>query len=295
MLVGALTLTCLWHGFAGEQPKPDPDVSSVWVAESGAKRIYLVGSIHLLREQDYPLPPVFEKAYLDSTRVVFELPPGSEGNGEVAERMKQMGSYEAGEDLSKHVSPDTFKRTVEWAEKNQVSEARVRRFRPWFLALTIAAVEYQHLGAAADRGLDSYFEKRAADDGKPGDGLETVEYQLSLFSKLSDKLQEQLLLQTLSEVESLRKDYEDLVGAWRSGDSAKLQEYLFRDADKYPDLMEEFLFKRNKAWIGRLEDYLKKGEHAFIVVGAGHLGGKRGILELLRENGYTVRQLGQSR
>ena len=291
-LAAVCTLVLLWRAYGEEKPKSGPEgISSVWVVESGKNKIYLAGSIHLLREQDYPLPGVFDKAYEDSNRVVFELPPGSEGDGEVIIRMRQMGSFPQEDDLSKHVSSDTYKRTIEWADKNQFPASTIRRFRPWFLALTIAALEYQQLGAAADRGLDSHYEKEAKADGKKGDGLESVEYQLSLFSKLNDKLQEELLLQTLSEVESMKKDYEDLVVAWRSGDSAKLQQFLFKDADKYPELMEEFLFKRNKAWITKLEQYLKSGDRAFVVVGAGHLGGEKGVLELLRQKGCKVTQM----
>jgi len=272
--------------------KVDFGISSVWSVDSPAgHRIYLIGSIHLLRDQDYPLPSVFEKAYRDSARVVFELPPGSEGNGEVVTRMREMGSYGPGDMLSKHVSADTLKRTVAWCNAHQIPENVVQQLRPWFLALTISAVEYQQMGAKADQGLDTYFENRAQKDGKPGDGLESVEYQLSLFSRLSDKLQEELLLQTLSEIESLKKDYEEMVTAWRSGNSAKLQEYLFKDSDKFPELMQEFLFKRNKAWIAPLEEYLNKGVKAFVVVGAGHLGGKKGVIELLKERGFTVTQL----
>ncbi|MCE9520789.1 MAG: TraB/GumN family protein [Verrucomicrobia bacterium] len=275
---------------AADKPKTSGP-SSVWVAEKDGHSIYLAGTIHLLREKDYPLPKVFEQAYKDSSKLIFELPPNSEGNGEIVLRMRKLGTYPEGAKLSDQLGADTLKRVQEWAEKNDYPMSAITRYRPWFLSLTIAAIEYQALGAESGRGLDTWFEKRATADGKPGAGLETVEYQLTLFASLPDKIQEQLLLQTLSEAETMKKDYEDMIAAWRSGEMDKLQEFLYRDADKFPELMQEFLVKRNLAWVAPLMSYLEKGERVMVLVGAGHLGGKTGLLELLKAKGCTIRQL----
>jgi uncharacterized protein len=278
---------------AEEKAKPPvtTGTSSVWKVESGGHHIYLAGTIHLMRATDYPLPDVFDQAYNDSSKIVLELPPGSEGDGEVIIRMRQLGSYGAGDELSKHLSEATMKRVTKWAEDNTFPLTSILRFKPWFLALTISAMEYKALGAEAARGVDSHYQERAADDGKPGEGLESVEYQLSLFSRLDDKMQEELLLQTLSEIESMQKDFEEMLTSWRMGDMPKLQAFLLRDADKYPELMEQFLYRRNKSWVAPLEKYLSKGEQVMVLVGAGHLGGKQGILELLKAKGCKVTQL----
>ena len=287
----AFVCAAAW-AFAADNPKTDGP-SSVWVAEKDGHHIYLAGTVHLMREKDYPLPVVFDQAYRDSTKLLFELPPDSEGNGEVIQRMRKLGTFAEGDSLEYHVSADTLKRVKEWAEKKDYPLHVVMKFRPWFLSLTIAAIEYSSLGAESDHGLDNWFEKRAAKDNKPGAGLETVEYQLTLFSKLSEKVQEQLLLQTLGEADTLQKDFEDLITAWRGGDSEKMQQLLYRDADKFPELMQEFLVKRNQAWIAPLMRHLEKGETVMVLVGTGHLGGKEGVLELLKARGCTVRQLGK--
>jgi uncharacterized protein YbaP (TraB family) len=267
--------------------------SSVWVVEKDGHLIYIGGTIHLLREEDYPLPRVFEEAYRNASKLVFELPPGSEGDGEVVLRMRQMGSFAEGDSLGDHVGADTLKKVHDWADANAFPRAAIDKMRPWFVALTIAAVEYQKLGADANRGVDQYFEKKAAQDGKPGEGLESVEFQLSIFSRLGDKLQEELLIQTFAETETMQNDFLQLTTAWRTGNAAKLQELLFRDADKYPELMEDFLLKRNKSWVKPILAYLDKGETVFVLVGAGHLGGKGGVLDLLKEKGCTVKQMGK--
>ncbi len=285
-LIAALNLT------AADKPKTSGP-SSVWAVEINGRTIYLAGTIHLLREKDYPLPDVFEQAYKDSNKLIFELPPNSEGNGEIALRMRKLGTYPEGAKLSDQLSADTLKRVREWSDKNDYPMSAITRYRPWFLSLTIAAIEYQALGAESGRGLDNWYEKRAATDRKPGAGLETVEYQLTLFASLPDKIQEQLLLQTLSEAATMKKDYEDMIASWRGGEMDKLQEFLYRDADKFPELMQEFLVKRNLAWVAPLMSYLEKDERVMVLVGAGHLGGKSGLLELLKTKGCTIRQLGK--
>ncbi len=286
-----LGLSAAWASFAEDKPKTDGP-SSVWIAEKDGNRIYLAGTIHLLREKDYPLPDVFEQAYIDSKKMVYELPPGSDGGNEVAQRMQKMGSFPGKDDLSSHIAPDTLKQVLSWAEKKKIPAATINGYRPWYLSLIIASLEYQALGAVSDRGLDTWFEKRATKDGKSGVGLETVEYQLGLFSGLSDKLQEQLLLQTLDEAVSMQKNYDELLAAWRSGNLVKLQEIMFRDADKFPELIEDFLHKRNQAWIDPIMQHLTDGGHVMVLIGAGHLGGKAGVLELLKAKGCTIRQLG---
>jgi len=271
--------------------RPADSPSSVWVAEKDGHHIYLAGTIHLLRKEDYPLPSVFEQAYRDSKRLVFELPPGEE-NQSAAVKMREMGTYPPGETLSKNISEETLEKVKTWSAKNSLPMAALDQLRPWFLALTIAAVEYQALGAESLRGVDSYFEKKAREDAKPGEGLETVEFQLSMFASLEPKLQEELLRQTFTEAETLSKDFNALATAWRTGDAEKLQEFMFRDAEKYPELMEKFLIKRNQSWIEPLMRLLEKGDPAMVLVGAGHLGGRKGVLELLKEKGCTIRQMG---
>ncbi|OAI57090.1 hypothetical protein AYO49_02855 [Verrucomicrobiaceae bacterium SCGC AG-212-N21] len=290
-------LACLASASAEDKkkaaaPPSTAGPSSVWVVEKDGHKLYIGGTIHLLRAEDYPLPDVFEEAYKDSKTLVFELPPGSEGDGEVVLRMQQMGTYPEGDDLGQHVSGETLKKVNTWADKNAFPRVLVLRMRPWLLALTVATTEYKKFGANAEHGVDQHFEQRGEKDGKGGEGLETVEFQLSIFSRLNDKLQEELLMQTFSEAETVKEDFAALITAWRTGDAAKLQEFLFRDAEKYPELMEDFLLKRNKDWVVPLLKYLEKDETVFVLVGAGHLGGKGGVLELLEEKGCKVTQLG---
>ncbi|MBB5032319.1 TraB/GumN family protein [Prosthecobacter vanneervenii] len=263
---------------------------SVWVVDGpSGGRLYLCGTIHILREKDYPLAPGYEAAYMYSNKLVLELPPGAASSAELTSRMSQLGLYPANTTLEGNVSKETWDAVKKWAAKHSMDTATLNRFRPWFLALMITSIEYAALGAKSDKGVDSYFEERARKDGKPAEGLETVEFQIQLFAALDEKQQRELLEQTLGEVSSVEEEYEKMIRAWKYGQLDDLKQMLFREAEKYPDLMDIFLISRNLAWMDHLEQMLKNGEKVMVLVGTGHFTSDSGLIELLRKRGYRVR------
>jgi uncharacterized protein YbaP (TraB family) len=263
---------------------------SVWVVD-GPKggRLFLCGTIHILREKDYPLAPAYEAAYMYSDKIVLELPPGAASGSELTSRMSQLGMYSADTSLEKNVSPETWAAVKQWTAKHGLEISSMNRFRPWFMALLITSMEYAALGAKPDKGVDTHFEERAKKDGKPGIGLETVEFQIQLFASLSDEQQRDLLDQTLAEISSVAVEFEKLLKAWKHGDLKTLQDMLFSEAEKYPDLMNLFLTARNLAWVDPLDKMLKNGEKVMVLVGTGHFTSDTGLIELLRQRGHRVR------
>ncbi|WP_395747789.1 TraB/GumN family protein [Prosthecobacter sp.] len=263
---------------------------SVWVVDGpSGGRLFLCGTIHILREKDYPLAPAYEAAYMYSNKLVLELPPGATSSAELTTRMSQLGLYPPETSLEANVSKETWDAVKTWAAKHNLPASSLNRFRPWFVALMIPTVEYAALGAKPDKGVDTYFEERAKKDGKPAEGLETVEFQIQLFAALTEKQQRDLLEQTLGEISSVKEEYEKMIKAWKYGKLDDLKEMLFREAEKYPDLMNLFLTSRNLSWIDRLEQMLKRGEKAMVLVGTGHMTSDSGLIELFRKRGYRVR------
>jgi uncharacterized protein YbaP (TraB family) len=264
---------------------------SIWVADREGQpgRLFLCGTIHILRDEDYPLSPGYEAAYNLSEKLVLELPPGSGTGPAMASRMRELGNYSADTSLEANISPESWEAVKKWAVAHRLEASSLNRFRPWFVSLIITSTEYAALGARPDMGVDQHFESRAEHDGKPGEGLESVEFQLQLFSQLTNDQQKNMLEQTLAEVTLMSQEYEKMIKAWKDGRLDSLHDMLFREAERYPELMDLFLKNRNLAWIDRLDDMLKKGEQAMILIGTGHLASKDGIIELLRNRGYRVR------
>ncbi|MBE7497069.1 MAG: TraB/GumN family protein [Verrucomicrobiaceae bacterium] len=264
---------------------------SVWVvdAKEGAGRLFLCGTIHILRETDYPLAPAYEAAYLHSDKLVLELPPGEGSGPELSRRMAQIGMYSADTSLEANISPETWQKVRTWGASRDLDPSSLNRYRPWFVSLIMTATEYSRLGARPDLGVDTHFDQRAKADGKPGEGLETGEFQIQLFASLSDKQQRELLDQTLAEVSTVAEEYEKMIAAWKNGDLKALHDMLFREAEKHPELMNMFLTARNALWVEKLDDMLKKGQKAMVLVGSGHLTGNTGLVEMLQKRGHHVR------
>lgn len=263
---------------------------SVWVVDGpNGGRLFLCGTIHILREKDYPLAPAYEAAYMYSNKLVLELPPGAASGTELTSRMSQLGLYSADNSLEANVSKETWEAVKKWAAKHGLEASSLNRFRPWFVALMVTSIEYAALGAKPDKGVDTFFEERAKKDGKPAEGLETVEFQIQLFASLSEVQQRELLEQTLGEISSVEEEFEKMIRAWKYGELDALKAMLFREAEKYPDLMNLFLTARNLSWIDRLEQMLKRGEKVMVLVGTGHFTSDTGLIELLRKRGYQVR------
>ncbi len=274
-------------------PAPQPaGQGCVWRVESEqGGQLYLCGTIHILRERDYPLPAGYETAYQNSDELLLELPPGAATSGNLTLRMRELGTLPEDSRLDQWLDTADWEKVRTWAGKRGMDSAMINRFHPWFVALMMVAVEYEVLGAGAAHGVDQHFETRARSDGKPGSGLETVEEQLALFSGMTREQELDVLQQTLAELETVEKEYEAMIQAWRKGDLDQLQSMLFREASRHPELMNLFLTRRNHAWVPRLAGLLREGRKVMVLVGAGHLGGEDGVLRLLEQEGFRIYRL----
>ncbi len=285
-------MNLLLAGCGRPEPAATASPGCVWLVEGrGDGRLYLCGTIHILRPSDYPLPSSYETAYHSSDELILELPPGASASGNLTLRMRELGTLPPETSLEQLIAAANWEKIRAWAKKRGMDPALLNRFHPWFVSLILVAAEYEALGAGAAHGVDQHFEERAKRDGKPGSGLETVEEQLRLFTQMTPEQEREALEQTLAELETVEAEYKSMISAWKKGDLNALQEMLFREAERHPDLMEIFLHARNRAWAPRLAEVLERGGRAMVLVGAGHLGGEQGLLRLLEKQGWSVRQV----
>jgi uncharacterized protein len=294
-ILGILTITSCNKSLVSEKStsaSPAKGEGSVWRVEGkNGGRLYLCGTIHLLRDDDYPLPLAYQKAYEESSRLLLELPPGSSAGGGMVAKMQGLGALPPGSSLRSIVGEKLAIEVSEWAKRRGQSSETLMGYHPWFVALLIAAVEYEALGAQPDKGVDSFFESRAQRDQKPGEGLESVDFQLGLFTSLSTDQQKDLLQQTLDEVKTMSTEFVKMIDAWREGDLETLSQMLFREADQYPELMEVFLHRRNHTWMPKLEQILQSTDVVMVLVGTGHFTGDEGLIALLKGRGYSIERV----
>lgn len=288
LLIG-LTLCCFYSAYAQEEPK----VSSkniLWRIGSQNNSVYLLGSIHLLKSDNYPLNDIIENAFEDSQILVLEFDLESMMDPEIQRTMLMKGMFSEGQTLEKSIGKDAYKLAKTKTEELGVDIAMFENFKPWFFAMTLTTMKLQLLGFNSQYGLDFYFFMKAKQTGKQIVGLETPEYQLDLFDKMPSHNQELLVYQTLLELDIIEKEIDTILNAWSTGDARELGTMLLKSFKEYPGLYETLVTSRNKNWMSKIESFLEKKENYMILVGAGHLVGKNGLVELLKNKGYSIEQ-----
>lgn len=265
----------------------------VWKIVGEKNTVYLAGSMHLLREADLPLPRQYVRAFRDSARLVFEIAPEQEDSPEAAKLSLEKGTYGDGKKLADEISEEAYKEVGGFLEAAEMPAGSFDRFRPWMCAMTITMVEMMKIGALPQFGVEKVLEEMADVEGKEITGLETLEFQLGLFSDMDAKLQERMLVESVREADTLAEEFPRMVDAWRIADEVAFDESAFDDKDD-PEVRafyEVILFGRNREWIGKIEALLGEDANVMVVVGAGHLMGEGSVIELLRAKGHTVTQL----
>lgn len=262
----------------------------IWKASGRQGAVYLVGSVHMLTRDFYPLNPALESAYKDSDLLVEELDLGEMLAPQAQMAMLTSGLLPAGQSLDAVVSKATLGLVTAHVAALGLPLEPLKRFKPWALALTLLGMAWQKAGFEADLGLDKHFYDLAHAEGKPVQALETIQFQISRFDGMSMTDQDRLLAQSLQELETETAAVGTLARAWKAGDAATVERIVLQDVKSDPVMYRRLIVERNQAWLPTIEGLLARPRPAFIVVGAAHLVGPDGVLAALQAKGYTLEQ-----
>jgi uncharacterized protein YbaP (TraB family) len=263
----------------------------IWKVSSPTGEMYLVGSVHLRTKDYYPLNPSLETAFKDSDLLVEEADLGELEAPASQFKLLTRGLLPGDQSLDKVLTPSTYELVTKRVEALGMPLEPLKRFKPWMLALTLVQLEWQKAGFDASLGLDRHFYDRAKVDGKAVQGLETVDFQLSLFDGMSAEEQDRMLAGSLEDLDAERANVVRLISAWKAGDAATVERLMLDDLKDDPIMYKRLLVDRNRTWLPRLDALLARSGRAFVVVGAAHLVGPEGVLAMFRAKGYKVEQL----
>ncbi|MDR1990169.1 MAG: TraB/GumN family protein [Acidobacteriaceae bacterium] len=264
----------------------------IWKATNASgKVIYLAGSIHLLSPDFYPLAAPFEQAFDSSDTLVEELDMGEMLSPDAQMMMVMRGMLPAGQTLDKVVSAKTLALVKGAVDELGIPLLPLTQFKPWMLAITLQSIEWEKAGFDANLGLDKHFYDKAVATGKRVQGLETLDYQISRFDGMTPDAQDRLLAETVTELASTQEMLTNVADAWKSGNTARLEQLVLDDLKSEPELYERLLADRNANWLPKIEALFAAPRPSLIVVGAAHLIGPDGLLQALRNKGYTITPL----
>ncbi len=262
----------------------------LWEVVTPSNTVFLLGSLHLLKSDAYPLATAINNAYRLSPKVVFETDIGAMEDPDVLARMLNMGLYPEGQSLLQNISGDMRIALQKRMADLGLPMEQFVRFKPWFLAVTLTTLELQRLGFSPANGIDVHYYGRARADQKEIEFFEPIDYQMDLLGNMSAEDQTAFLGQTLKDLEIAAEMADDMMRSWQKGQVDKLYALLFKSFEGYPAIEDRLLLQRNKDWVKKIETMLGEPENVFIVVGAGHLVGPRSVVALLKQRGYKVRQ-----
>lgn len=268
-----------------------PARNFIWKVSSPTGALYLVGSVHLLTKDYYPLSPALDTAFKDSDVLVEEADLGELEAPASQLKLLTRGLLPGDQSLDAVLSPATYALVTRRVAALGMPIEPLKRFKPWMLALTLVELEWQKAGFDASLGLDRHFYDRAKVAGKIVQGLETVDYQLSLFDQMTKDEQDRMLAESLNDLDREQASVLRLTDAWKAGDASAVERIVLDDVKDDPAMYERLLVNRNREWLPRLDALLARKGRAFVVVGAAHLVGPDGLLAMFKAKGYMVEQL----
>lgn len=275
------------------QPSPATEEASrgcLWEVSTEKGTLFLVGTVHLLKPGTHVVSPAAEAAFEQSQTILLELDL-DEAESPASRQLFARKALLEGGTLKDKVSSETLALAIEKTEALGLPFDRLSNLKPWSLSLSLTLFKLQTLGFDPRHGVDRYYFDQGKQAGKEIGALETMEYQLDLFDGMSDRLQEELLRQTLGDLDHLGEETEQLVQAWSQGEVEVLEELMEKSFEDYPDLYQRLVVERNKNWVLRIEPLLNRPGTTLVVVGALHLVGEESVVELLKKQGYAVKQL----
>jgi len=269
----------------------DEQMLPIWQVDGGQNRIFLLGSIHLLREQDHPLPGEIYDAYEEAETLIMELDMDDIDPVATQAMTNELGLIENGGTLTDLLGPQVYAEAVALAATAEIPLNLLDRAEPWYAAMNIEMMLLMRMGFNPAFGIESHMMERAVNDKKEIRGFETMRQQLGFLDGLSQEAQQEMFLQALAEGPEMRELMDSLIDAWRIGDTEFLEESMLREMQDYPELNQTIVINRNIDWTAQIEELMDDEDDYLIIVGALHLIGEEGVPKLLLSRGHKVSQL----
>jgi len=283
--------TVLFMGCNGQQDrsfvKQKNGNTLLWeVTGNGLKKpSFLFGTFHLLCKDDIHFSDQLKKALKQCDEIYMELDmddPSIMLSGMLYMNMKD------GKKLEDLYTPQEYKRLQNYfSDSLKMPIMLLQSAKPYFL---VALLYPRMMNCKSPSGVEEELVKIAKEDKKEIKGLETMQFQSSIFDSIPYEWQAKELLKNIDSFSVYKNEFQTMLGYYENQQMDSLKNMLGKSefgSDKYDDLL---LNNRNKNWVKQLKEIMKN-ESVFVAVGAGHLVGDFGLISLLRQAGYKVEPL----
>ena len=267
------------------------------ITDDDGNVVWLLGSIHVGKDEFYPLPDYITDALegADAVAVEYDVIAANQ-NIQALYSSQQKCKYSYGDSIRNHIPESLYEKAVEELKDLGIYSSTYNSYIPAFWSILIEQSRFPD--GAMDLGVDRHIINTAYDLDLPIYDIESADLQYAMLASFSEELQVLLLEMALKNSASeYRRNLDRLMDAWLSGDKEGIYDYVCRVPDGLTDeeeeLYEEYLKKsltnRDKGMTDFIIDALDDGEEVFVCVGAAHVVGDGGIIDQLRDAGYTVK------
>src|SRR3954469_22930644 len=261
----------------------------IWSVERDGRTSWLVGSLHVLTKDSYPLPGAMDKAFEQAKTLMEETDVNELSSPDMVGIVATKGLFTKGQNLESVLTREAYAQLAQRMSATGLPIEMVKMMRPWMAELTLSGVELQRAGFDPELGIDVHYRRKAAQNGMALSMLETAVEQIDYLAGLPLDVQVAQLQQTLAEGDAELKEVREIAAAWRAGDAQAIEQLLLKGMKESPAYYQSLVVDRNRRWIPRVETCLSAGS-CFVVVGAAHMVGSDGLIATLRQKGYRITQ-----
>lgn len=265
---------------------------TLWELQGEHNRVFILGSMHMLRSSDYPIPSVIYEAFEEAETLIMELDLDDLDPQHISALVLELGMLSNGDTLEKTIGKQAYADALRLAAEVEIPLAMLANTKPWLAAMTVETMILTRAGFDPANGIEKHLMKMAQNN-KEILGLETERQQLEMLDNLSLDAQRDMLLQTLTDADELEEILDEIVEAWRHGDTHYMVETLLSDLAEFEELYESIVVARNRNWADQIDALLDDKDDYLIVVGTMHLVGKDGVPALLKNRGLKIQQMQQ--
>lgn len=285
-----LSAVLLSSALAATPAPADSGSPPLWQLKGRNNSVYLLGSVHVLRDDTQPLAPSITRAYQDADIVYMEVDLDDLDPMEVQQFTLSNGVLPPDQSLASLLGEARYSKAKSEAEKLGLDLDLLAQLEPWVVALSAVQAQVLRLGLDPDAGIERRLARDAARDQKEIRGLETVGDQLGIFDRLPLDRQQDFLLMSLEEAIELPTTIDDMIAAWSHGDVERLAAMMSEEFKEFPELYQPLVVDRNRNWTRQIVELLDDDADYLVVVGALHLAGADSVIEMLREQGHRAKR-----
>ena len=268
-------------------PLPKKVHPGIWKFADADTTIYLFGTIHVLPKNYFWRTAKFNQIAASADTLVLEV-NDLDDQAKSAQTFIKLAVSPGLPPVSDRVPAKLRPELAKVIANAGIASTTLDQFESWAVAITLAAGMLKDLDVSPDNGVERLLTAQFRAAKKPVEGLETSEWQLGLFDRLSEPAQQSFLIGMIDVKEDPATEYSRMLGAWSRGNDKAIALSFDDELKLSPELSNVLLHQRNSNWAELLQKRLEKPGIVLVAVGAGHLAGPDSVQTLLAKRGLKV-------